>query len=210
MTPQAISHACRASSKPSSQQSNRNASYFATPLRDTLVGNTKPALILLLAAVGVVLLIACVNVANLLLARSLARRREMAVRVALGAGRARVAAHHLAESFVLAALRRRSGVIFAIWGSRALVAMFPRSVEAPGLSDVHINAPVLAFALGLTVLTTLVFALVAMMTTRPDRAAAVLVGAAAYECERRRSSRRIGTRRRRGGARDRAARSAPG
>jgi putative ABC transport system permease protein len=157
-------------------ESNRGASFFSTSLRDTLVGNTKPALILLLAAVGVVLLIACVNVANLLLARSLARRREMAVRAALGAGRGRVAAHHLAESFLLAALGGIAGVIIAIWGSKALVAMIPQSVEAPGLSDVHINALVLAFALALTALTTLAFALVAMMTSRPDRAAAILVG----------------------------------
>ena len=157
-------------------ESNRSASYWPASLRDTLVGNTKPALILLLAAVGVVLLIACVNVANLLLARSLSRRREMAVRAALGANRARVAAHHLAESFLLAALGGIAGVIIAIWGSKALVAMIPRSVEAPGLADVHINALVLAFAFILTALTTLAFALVAMMTTRPDRAAAVLVG----------------------------------
>jgi predicted permease len=157
-------------------ESNRSASYWATSLRDALVGNTKPALILLLAAVGVVLLIACVNVANLLLARSLARRREMALRAALGAGRARVAAHHLAESFLLAALGGTAGLIIAIWGSKALVAMIPRSVEAPGLNDVHINALVVVFALALTALTTIAFALVAMVATRPDRAAAMLVG----------------------------------
>jgi predicted permease len=157
-------------------QSNLAAGFFSTSLRDVLVGNTKPALILLLAAVGVVLLIACVNVANLLLARSLARRREMAVRMALGAGRGRLAAQLMSESLALAVVAGIVGVVFAFWGAKALVSLVPQSVEAPGLSDVHINGAVLAFALGITLLTTLVFSLVAMLTVRMDSAASVLVG----------------------------------
>jgi putative ABC transport system permease protein len=121
-------------------------------------------------------LIAGANVANLLLARSIARRREMAVRMALGAGRGRLAAQLLSESLALAVVAGVFGVLFAFWGSRALVALVPHSVEAPGLSDVHIGGPVLVFALGLTVITTLTFGLVAMLTVRLDSAASVLVG----------------------------------
>ncbi len=157
-------------------QQNQGSTYYAVSLRDALVGNTKPALVLLLAAVGVVLLIACANVANLLLARSLARRREMALRTALGAGRSRLALQLLSESLALALVAAVVGVLFANWGARALVSLVPSSVSVPGLADVNVNGPVLAFALGLTALTTVAFGLVAMTTVRLDGASAVLVG----------------------------------
>ena len=155
-------------------QSNLASEYYPLELRTALAGNTKPALVLLLAAVGVVLLIACANVANLLLARSLGRRREMSVRLALGAGSGRLAAQLLAESLVLALVAGAGGVLMAYWGAHALVALLPQSGNVPGLSDVRINGSVLAFTLGIVVLTTLVFGLVAALTVRSEKAVGVL------------------------------------
>jgi putative ABC transport system permease protein len=154
---------------------NAASEYFAVSLRDALVGNTKPALLLMLGAVGVLLLIACVNVANLLLARSVARRREMAVRVALGAGRARLIAQLVTESLALAMAAGALGILIAFWGSRALVALVPKSVSVPGLSDVHINAGVLAFALGISAATALVFGLLSAFAVHTESATGMLV-----------------------------------
>jgi putative ABC transport system permease protein len=157
-------------------QSNQASVYFAVPLRTALLGDTKPALVLLFAAVGVVLLIACGNVANLLLARSLGRRREMALRVALGAGRARLATQLLAESLALSVLASVVGIFIAYWGSHVLVALLPDSSQVPGLADVRIDGWVLAFTLGVTVVTAVAFGLVAAFTVQSNSSAAILVG----------------------------------
>ncbi|HWA55873.1 MAG TPA: ABC transporter permease, partial [Gemmatimonadales bacterium] len=156
---------------------NQAASYYAMSLRDALVGNTKPALVLLLAAVTVVLLIAAVNVANLLVARSLARKREMAVRIALGAGRGTLIRQLLTESLVLAAVAGVAGLIIARLGMRGLVSLVPASVAVPGLREVGLNLPVLGFAFGLIVVTAAAFSLLSAATVRFETAAADLVGA---------------------------------
>ncbi|HKG95404.1 MAG TPA: ABC transporter permease [Gemmatimonadaceae bacterium] len=153
-------------------QSNQASEYFARSLRTALLGNTRPALLLLSAAVAVVLLIACANVANLLLARALGRRREMSLRMALGAGRGRLAAQLLAESLALSLVAGAAGVVMAHWGARALVALVARQASnVPGLADVRINGAVLGFTLLVTIATALAFGLVAALTVRSQNAA---------------------------------------
>jgi putative ABC transport system permease protein len=154
---------------------NQATTYFLLPIRDALVGSTKQALVLLLSAVAVVLLIACVNVANLLMARSLGRRREMAVRMALGAGRLQLAGQLLAECLVLAVLAAGVGAAIAHWGAQWLVAMVPRSVDLPVQDGVRLNGLVLGFTLFLAVATALAFALIAALSLRLERSLGTLV-----------------------------------
>ena len=156
-------------------QANQGSLYYPVPLRDALIGESKVAFLLLLAAVAVVLLIACTNVANLLLARSLARRREMALRMALGAGNGRLALQLLSESLVLSVVASVAGLLIAHWGARALVLLVPESVSVPGLADVRLNGIVLGFALAITVATTVAFGLMAVVAVRFESARDVLV-----------------------------------
>ena len=138
-------------------------------VQDQLVEPVKPALLVLTAAVGLVLLIACVNVANLLLARGVARTREMGIRVALGAGRARLLRQLLTESLVLAVGGGVAGMALAVAGIRLLRilgASLPRrdlylgtGVSIPRLQEVGLDTTVLVFAAGVSVLTALAFGL---------------------------------------------------
>ena len=121
------------------------------PFQDVLVKNYKPALVALLGAVAAVLLIACANIANLLLARGTARRREISVRTALGASRPRIARQLLIESLTLALLGGAAGTVVALWGVDALVRISP--VQIPRLNTVHIDRSVLTFTLLASMLT---------------------------------------------------------
>ena len=145
-------------------EQNRGSQYYAEPLRDALVGDTKRPLLLLLAAVGFVLLIACANVGNLLLARSLGRRQEMAVRTALGAAWSRLAAQQLTEALVLALAGGVVGVAIAWQAAPALAALVPPTTQVPALQDVGINLPVAAFSLVVSVLAALMFSAVSSLT----------------------------------------------
>ena len=130
----------------------------ATPLPEQLLGKTRPYLFALLGAVGFVLLIACVNVANLLLARGEARRKELAIRTALGASRGRLARQVMTESAVYAVVGGLLGVALAWWGQQLLRAAAPAAI--PRLDEVTISGSVLAFALLVTTLTGVLFGLI--------------------------------------------------
>jgi putative ABC transport system permease protein len=137
--------------------SNSGIGAEVAPLSEILVGSSRPTLVLLLAAVGFVLLIACANVANLLLARAMARGREMAIRAALGAGRARLTRQLITEALVLSFAGGGLGLLAAGWSASLLKALAPKNL--PGPPELPLDSRVLAFTLLVSLLTGLLFGL---------------------------------------------------
>ncbi|HKQ88251.1 MAG TPA: ABC transporter permease, partial [Candidatus Acidoferrales bacterium] len=135
-----------------------NTGITVLPLKEKVVGNVETPLLVLIGAVGFVLLIACANVAHMLLARAAARQKELAVRTALGARRSRVIRQVLTENLLLAALAGSFGLLLAYAGTRALVALSPADI--PRVETVSIDSGVVMFLLFITILTSIAFGLV--------------------------------------------------
>jgi len=148
-------------------KSNAARTLRVAPLQERIVREHRTALTVLLAAVAGVLLIACANVANLLLARGIARRREIAIRSALGAGRGRIVRQLLIESVLLAVLAGGAGVLLSQWGIAAIVAASP--LDIPRLQSVHVDRTVLLFAALLSAATGIGFGIIpAFQVSRAD------------------------------------------
>ena len=141
------------------------------PLRERIVGQVRPVLLILLGSVGFVLLIACANVANLLMVRAAGRKREFAIRTALGASRGRLVSQLLTESLILAGVGGALGFLIAQWGTVLLVAAIPTNVVnyMPFLRDTQPNAAILAFLCGAAAVTGILFGLAPAMQVSREK-----------------------------------------
>jgi putative ABC transport system permease protein len=159
-------------------------------LHERLVREVRPSLLALLGAVAFVLLIACANVANLLLARAAARQKEVAIRTAMGASRARVVRQMLTESLLLSTIGGIVGVILSVWLTDVLISITPEGTAR--LEQVGVDGRVLAFALGVSLLTGLVFGLApALQTSKLDVSGSLKEGGRTGEGHRRTSARSL-------------------
>src|SRR5262249_21907517 len=145
---------------------NKRTSVNIVPLREVLTGEVRTSLLVLLAAVSVLLLVACFNVPSMMLARSSSRRREIAVRASLGASRGTIVRQLLVESLLLAGLGGAVGFLVALWGVSALVELTPRNLSR--VVEVPLDRWVLLYTSSISLMTGLTFGLVPVITVTRD------------------------------------------
>ncbi|WP_058187868.1 ABC transporter permease [Terracidiphilus gabretensis] len=168
-------------------EDNRNKQMVALPMTEALTGSARPTLMLLWGAVGIILLIACVNVTHLQLVRSMTRQREIAIRKALGSSRWQVMRPVLLESLLLAILGCAAGLLLALPAVRILIAMAPK--ELPRAGEIHLNGWVLAFTMAISVLTALVSSILPAMRAAKVAAADAMKQDASRGMERKGAAR---------------------